>query len=187
MPGDLPDAAHHAAADLHLAGVVSTTSKPQGRGSRYHLTEAGRDLGEVMAALGTWGERLIELAPEHLDPGLILHSWVGRLLDWERLPDRRVVVQFDFRGIPNKKARSWLIFDGERSEACATYPGFEIDLFVEAGARTLIEWHLCRIEWVDALRAERIQVHGPSKLARALPTWKLPSPAAQMKMLGRSG
>ena len=27
-----------------------------------------------MAALGTWGERWIELAPEHLDAGLVLHD-----------------------------------------------------------------------------------------------------------------
>jgi hypothetical protein len=34
---------------------------------------------------------------------------------------------------------------------------------------------------VDALRADRIRVHGPSKLARALPTWNRLSPAAHMK------
>lgn len=164
--------------ELQRAGVVHTTPKAVGRGVRYHLTEAGRDLGDVMAALGTWGERWIELAPEHLDPGLILHAWVGRLCDRERLPERRVVVQFDFHGTPKKKARSWLIFDGERSEVCATHPGFEIDLFVEAEAKALIDWHLARIEWVEALRAGRIRVHGLPTLARALPTWKLPSPAA---------
>ena len=76
-----------------------------------------------MAALGTWGERWIELAPEHLDPGLVLHAWAGRFLAHERLPKRRVVVQFDFWGLPKKKARSWIIFHGERSEVCATPPG----------------------------------------------------------------
>ena len=134
-----------------------------------------------MAALGTWGERWIELAPEHLDAGMVLHSWVDRFLARERLPGRRVVVQFDFWGLPKKKARAWVIFHGERSEVCATYPGFEVDLFVEAEARALIEWHLGRIKWADALRADRIRVHGPSRLARALPTWNLLSPAAHSK------
>jgi DNA-binding HxlR family transcriptional regulator len=166
---------------LRRAGVVSATPNPSGRGSRYHLTEAGKDLGEVMGALGTWGERWIELAPEHLDPGLVLHSWVGRFLARERLPGRRVVVQFDFRDLPKKKARAWMIFHGEHSEVCATYPGFEVDLYVEAEARALIEWHLGRIKWADALRADRIRVHGPSKLARSLPTWNLLSPAAHAK------
>ncbi len=167
--------------ELQRARVVSTTPNPAGRGFLYHLTEAGKDLADVMAALGTWGERWIELAPEHLDPGLVLHSWVGRFLARERLPRRRVVVQFDFWGLPKKKARAWAIFHGQRSEVCATYPGFEVDLFVEAEARALIEWHLGRIKWVDALRADRIRVHGPSKLARALPTWNRLSPAAHIK------
>jgi DNA-binding HxlR family transcriptional regulator len=167
--------------ELRRAGVVSVIPNPSGRGSRYHLTEAGKDLGEVMGALGTWGERWIELAHEHLDPGLVLHSWATRFLARERLPGRRVVVQFDFRELPKKKARAWMIFYGEHSEVCATYPGFDVDLYVEAEARALIEWHLGRIKWADALRADRIRVHGPSKLARSLPTWNLLSPAAHAK------
>ena len=64
-----------------------------------------------------------------------------------------------------------MIFDGERTEVCATYPGFEVELFVEAEPRAIIEWNLGRITWADAVRADRIRVLGPPKLARALPTW----------------
>ena len=61
--------------ELQRAEVVYTTPNPgAGRGFRYHLTEAGKDLGAVMAALGTWGERWTELAPEHLDHGMVLGS-----------------------------------------------------------------------------------------------------------------
>jgi DNA-binding HxlR family transcriptional regulator len=54
---------------LERAGVVHTTPSPSGRGSRYHLTEAGQDLAAVMKALGTWGERWTELAPSTSAPG----------------------------------------------------------------------------------------------------------------------
>ena len=54
---------------------------------------------------------------------MVLHSWVDRFLARERLLGRRVVAQFDFWGLPKNKARSWIIFHGERSEVCATYPG----------------------------------------------------------------
>jgi hypothetical protein len=47
------------------------------------------------------------------------------------------VGQFDFRGNPKRGARAWIIFDGERLEACQTYPGFEVDRFVEAEPRAL--------------------------------------------------
>jgi hypothetical protein len=126
----------------------------------------------------------MELAPEHLDPGMVLHSWVNWYLARKSLPKRRVVAQFDFRGLPKKGARLWIIFDGERSEVCQTYPGFEVDLFVDAEPRALAEWHLGRIEWPDALRAERIRVFGLRPLARALPTWNLRSAAAQVRHSG---
>jgi DNA-binding MarR family transcriptional regulator len=167
--------------ELERAGVVQTTPNPSGRGSRYHLTEAGKDLAAVMQALGTWGERWMELAPEHLDPGVVLHSWVNWYLAMERLPERRVVVRFQFPGLPRKGAELWIIFDGERSEVCRKDPGFEVELFVQAEPAALAEWHLGRIEWTDALRAERIRVLGPASLARALPTWNHRSAAAQAR------
>ena len=165
--------------DLQRVGVVQTVPNPNGHGFRYHLTDAGADLAQVMKALGTWGERWMELAPEHLDPGVVLHSWVSWYLAHEQLPDRRVVVHFRFPGLPKKGAELWIIFDGEHSEVCRKDPGFEVDLYVQAEPAALAEWHLGRIEWADALRAERIRLLGPAALARALPTWNRRSPAAQ--------
>lgn len=166
--------------ELERAGVIETMPNPSGRGSRYFPTEAGRDLVTVMKAMGTWGERWIELSPHHLDPGFVLHAWVNWYLERDRLPDRRVVVRFDFPGLPGKVKTMWVIFDGERSEICRKDPGFEPDLFVEADARALAEWHLGRIEWIDALRNEQIRVLGHSSLARALPTWNRRSEASRL-------
>jgi hypothetical protein len=45
----------------------------------------------------------------------------------------------------------------------------------------LAEWHLGRIEWVEALRSEWIAVVGPPSLARSLPTWNRRSEAAQAR------
>ena len=167
--------------ELARAGVVEIVPAPTGRGHRYRPTEAGRDLAGVMAAMGTWGERWIELAPEHLDPGMVLHSWVHWYPERQRLPDRRVVVEFTFPDRPRKGGTLWVIFDGDRSEVCQTYPGFEVDLFVVARSRPLAEWHLGRIDWADALRDGSIAVSGPSRLAKALPTWNRRSAAARVR------
>jgi DNA-binding HxlR family transcriptional regulator len=165
---------------LERAGVIATIPNPAGRGSLYLPTEAGRDLLTVMKAMGAWGERWIELGPHHVDPGFVLHAWVNWYLERDRLPDRRVVVRFDFPKLPGKVKTMWVIFDGERSEICRKDPGFEPDLFVEADARALAEWHLGRIEWVDAIREEQIRVSGPVSLARALPTWNRRSGASRL-------
>jgi hypothetical protein len=121
----------------------------------------------------------MELAPEHLDPGVVLHSWCSWYLDRAQLPSTRVVVKFAFPDRPIKGGLLWVIFDGDRSEVCLHDPGFEIDLYVEAESRALAEWHLGRIEWADAIRTERIRVSGARALARALPTWNLRSAAAR--------
>jgi DNA-binding HxlR family transcriptional regulator len=157
--------------ELERAGVVWSEANPSGRGSLYHLTEAGQDLKELLYALGTWGERWLELAPEHVDPYVVLWAWCAWYLERDRLPDHRVVVRFEFPDQPLSSRWFWVVFDGERSEVCRKDPGYEVDLVVEAESMALAEWHLGRVEWDDALRADRIRVAGPRRIGRMLPTW----------------
>ena len=157
--------------ELDRTGVIEVLPNPNGRGNRYVPTEAGRDLRSVMLALGTWGERWMELAPEHLDPGVVLNSWCQFYLAYDALPNRRVVVRFEFPEQPVKGNRLWLIFNGEDSEVCRTDPGFNEDLIVTAESRAIAEWHLGRTEWSRAVADGTIEVAGSPSLARALPTW----------------
>lgn len=57
--------------ELERTGVITRHRHPTTRGATYAMTEAGEDLRNVMLALGSWGERWMELAPEHLDPGVV--------------------------------------------------------------------------------------------------------------------
>lgn len=173
--------------DLHRAGVINVQPNPAGRGNIYTPTEAGRDLGDVMAALGTWGERWIELAPEHLDPGVVLESWVRLYLNTETLPDHRVVVRFRFPDLPTKGNELWCIFNGSDSEVCRTHPGFDEDLIATLKSTTLAEWHLGRITWSKALAEHHIEVSGPRPLAQALPTWNKKSGWAHLDTGHRRG
>ena len=82
---------------LERLRIVESAPKPQGRGRHYQLTPAGHDLFKVCASLGEWGARWLEIAPEHLDPFVALWSMCNALRR-DRLPDRRVVIRFDFTG-----------------------------------------------------------------------------------------
>ena len=157
--------------ELEAAGVIQTSRNANGRGSRYSLTPAGRGLDQVMLAFGLWGERWLDLAPPHLDPGVVLDSWVRWYLARDALPASRVVARFDFPDRPRKADQLWIVFDGERTEVCRTNPGFVEDLVVTAESRALVDWHLGRVDWSAAVRTGRIDVAGPPRLARALPTW----------------
>jgi DNA-binding HxlR family transcriptional regulator len=168
--------------ELEQAGVI-TVDRTAGRRVVYQLTRAGSDLSDVMLSLGTWGERWLELGPPHLDPGVVLDSWVRWYLARDALPDRRVVVRFDLPDRPRKANQLWMIFDGDRTEVCRTNPGFAEDLIVTAASRALAEWHLGRIAWADALRTGQIDVAGLPSLARALPTWNKRSGWARLEIV----
>jgi len=156
---------------LERVGAIRRSPKGNGRGWRYEVTDMGRELRDVLFTMGKWGERWLELAPEHTDPGVVLHSWWTLYLDHEHLPDNRVVARFDFPDQPIKGNQHWFIFNKGDSEVCRTDPGFDTDLVVTAESKAFTEWHLGRLEWADAVRNAQIQVAGPRALARALPTW----------------
>src|SRR5438105_10763512 len=84
---------------LEDAGVIQ--SRPAGRGREYRLSQAGAEFHGVIEGLGAWGQRWIHgrASAENLDAMLLMWN-VRRRLAVDRLPDRRVVVRFDFRGVP---------------------------------------------------------------------------------------
>jgi DNA-binding HxlR family transcriptional regulator len=172
---------------LEQVGVVRTRPKPRGRGVAYELTDAGRDLWGVLSALRDWGERWLEVGDEHTNPRLVLWAWSTVYLARERLPERRVLIRFQFSDLPPERRRVWLLAERGEAELCEKHPGFEEDVVVETDSRTLARWHVRDLEWADALRAGHIRVQGARALARALPTWNrrgLPAGPARLTPQG---
>ncbi len=164
---------------LERLGIVESSPKAQGRGHRYRLTSSGYDLFTVCEALGEWGARWLELAPENLDPFVALWSMCTALRR-DRLPDRRVVIRFDFTGIGSHE-RFWLLVEHGETEICKTYPGADVDLYVAAEAEAFVKWHAGQLSWAEAVRADRVRLDGPAWLARAFPTWNGRSMFAHVK------
>jgi DNA-binding HxlR family transcriptional regulator len=158
--------------ELERAGVIEIRPKPGGRGSTYEPTKAGRELSEVMLALEHWGRKWAELKPEHAHPGVVLWVWANFFLDRDRLPQRRVVVCFEYPTLPGSARRSWLLIERGDAEYCLKHPGGEVELIVVVNdPLAFARWHMGQIEWSDALRSGAIEVTGSRALARALPTW----------------
>ena len=77
---------------LEREGVVDRRVTGDGRTGSYRLTDAGYELGGVVAALNDWGVRwrVPDGGPSDIDPdGLML--WVRRHVVLDQLPARRVV------------------------------------------------------------------------------------------------
>ena len=115
--------------ELERAGVLEIRPKPSGRGSVYEPTPAGKDLAGVLEAIGGWAERWTEMQGEHADPDVVLWSWSQTFLRRDLLPDRRVVVRFEFTRHA-RRVRLWLLAEGREVEICRFDPGFGDDLVV---------------------------------------------------------
>ncbi len=100
-------------------------------------------------------------------------------------PDRRVVIRFDFTG-RQRPERYWLLIEHGDTEICKTYPGLDEDLYITAEAEAFVKWHAGQLSWAEATRNRRIQLHGPSWLVRAFPTWNARSAFAHIKPVSRT-
>lgn len=157
--------------ELERAGVIRSSPKPNGQGSTYALTEAGADLVDVVDSLGRWGETWVEVLPEHADPGFALWAWCQVQLDHSRLPDRRVVVQFEFPDERSGNRFFWLLIQDGDAEVCVSDPGDEPGLRVVARSAAFVDWHRGAMPWTEAVRSGAITLTGDRSLVRAFPSW----------------
>jgi DNA-binding HxlR family transcriptional regulator len=155
---------------LAHVGIIERKPLAHGRGSEYHLTDAGRAFGPVIESLGTWGYKWSShnLRDEHLDPDFLM--WVlHRLVRTEDLPNHRVVVYFQLRQTP--KRRYWLVLNRPEVDVCLFDPGFEVDLEVVADAKTLADICLGHVRVRDAISRGWLTLLGARQLRKDFCSW----------------
>jgi DNA-binding HxlR family transcriptional regulator len=160
--------------ELEAAGVIASEPGETGHGHAYRLTPAGLEFRNALEALGTWGQRwTIRVQPQNLDAGLLMWN-IRRRIVRDRLPDRRVVVTFLYRGLPAtyRGARQfWLLLERSDVDVCLTDPGFEVDLYIDADIAAMVEVWLGDTTFADAVRARTIIISGSPSLAKQFPSW----------------
>ncbi len=156
---------------LEQAGVIQTRPRSGRRGRIYELTEAGRELWDVIQPMAAWAERWVERQPEHTDPSFVLWAWVHVHLQRERLPEQRVVVRFEFPDQKPPHHLFWILAERGNAELCYSHPKYEHDVSIVARSQAFTRWHVGEIEWRQALRSGEIQVEGPRRLASTVHTW----------------
>ena len=159
---------------LEATGVIVRRLHP-GRRVEYQLTRAGHDLQRIIDVLGSWGARWAfgDPRPSELDPILLLW-WMRRHVHRDRLPQERVVVEFDFRG--GHSGTYWLVFNRSDISLCLQHPKFEVDVRVHADIAVLYRVWLGRDKFAEALARRQIRLAGPPELVRAFPRWFAWSP-----------
>lgn len=162
--------------EMQRAGIVAKTRKQNGHGYLYFLTDAGKDLVDVIGSLGTWGERWVEVTTEHSDPGFALWAWCQAQMDESQLPEKRTVIAFAFPDQPPTNRYYWFLVENGEAEICYSDPGDDPALEVEAESLPFVNWHRGALEWPQAVRSGQIRLRGSRELARSLPKWNTHMP-----------
>jgi hypothetical protein len=146
----------------------------------YILTEAGRDLGAVVEAMGNWGQKWVDadLSLANLDPALLMWD-MRRNLDPSPMPGSRAVIAFRYGDQPADRRDWWLIVEpGEPVDLCSVEPGFEIDLTVETDLRCMTEIWMGLTTVDREARRDRLILTGDPRLAGTMQRWLGLSPFA---------
>jgi DNA-binding HxlR family transcriptional regulator len=162
--------------ELERTGVVARSA-----GGEYRLTSAGEEFRDVIVRLGEWGQRwTTRVNRERLDSVLLMWD-LRRRIALERLPEQRLCVRFDYRGVPVRQLRTfWLILERNEADVCSKDPGFEVDLFVDAELSAFTRVWLGDISFAQALQRGAIRLSGERRWMQAFPSWLLLSSLAQV-------
>ena len=156
---------------LERVGVIERRTTG-GQAVEYALTPAGEELRPIIELMGVWGQRWArgDVSARQMDASLLMWD-IHRNIVTALLPPERVVVQFHLRGSIDKKSRFWLVLQNGAADVCLADPGYDVDVAVEGHVRTMVDYWMGHIEFADAVRSGDLDVTGPRRLVRALPTW----------------
>jgi DNA-binding HxlR family transcriptional regulator len=160
-------------------GIAERREEVPGR-PQYWLTPAGRDLEEFVFGLGEWAIRWAyfgDPTDDQLDNSHLIWRWRRGVLR-ERVPDRRVVVEFVLTCPSGVVERIWLVIEPHDVEACVRHPGFDVDIEVRTTSRELHRIWMGRTTIPGAIRAGTLEIDGDRSLVRAFPRWFAFSPFA---------
>jgi DNA-binding HxlR family transcriptional regulator len=137
----------------------------------YELTEAGRELADVVRELGTWGQRWLPrtLPREQLDADALLWD-IRRRICMDELPPTPIVARFQFIDARGRASTRFLLMRRSEVSVCSINPGFPEELRITASLRTLTAWWRGDLSLTEA-RAEGMLVEGKREWVRAFPRW----------------
>ncbi len=150
--------------ELVFAGAVRKIAGE--RGPEYELTEAGKELAAVVAALGTWGQRWLPRSAvdedNDLEPLLVD---MQRRVRFEALPKDPIVVRFEV----DQRLRRFMLLKPTEASICSNNPGFP-ELSIRSPISALVAWWRGDCSFFQT-RRRGLQITGKAKLVREFPDW----------------
>jgi DNA-binding HxlR family transcriptional regulator len=155
---------------LERAGIIERRQRLDGKGTEYHLTPAGEELGPVLFQIGVWSERWLRrpIFEQTPDTGLLMW-WMRGTVKTDALPAGRTVIHFRFRRAPEKLRYFWLVLP--EADLCLSDPGFGVDITVRSDAKSLTAIWMGDLGLNEALSNSAVELEGRRELVRSFPKW----------------
>ncbi|GIL41320.1 winged helix-turn-helix transcriptional regulator [Roseiterribacter gracilis] len=150
---------------LVFAGAI--TRSDGAYGPEYDLTESGKELFNLVSALGTWGQRWLPrvASDEDLDLEPLLID-MQRRVRFDAIPKDPVVVRFDIR----KHKPHFLLLRTSEASLCTHNPGFPEAVVIRAPLHALVAWWRGDMAFANARRAG-LAIEGSKNFVRDFPGW----------------
>lgn len=167
--------------ELENAGIVKRRKRRGNGRYSYELTEAGRELENIITNLAVWGQQWArDNDMDDLDLGFLAWSMSLRI-NKDLMPPNRTVLEFEFSGAPTDFRRFWLVNNEGKVDTCFKHPGYDTDLLIRADLRTFVEtWRGFR-DLRKEIRASRIRLSGKRALVKSFPDWLMLSMFANVE------
>jgi len=156
--------------ELERRGLVSHEAGRPGHQGVYALTEPGQALTPIVWAMGAWAAEWIFGDPrdEECD-GLTLIWRTHQAAIPAKLPEARTVVHLVLTGAGG--AQGWLDIQRPGITVCKDDQGLTVDLALEADTAQMHRWLVGLVPFRELVATKNARFLGPSRLARAFPTW----------------
>jgi len=153
-------------------GSSSVANAKVGREPSIGSRRSGNALRPIISELGHWGlvHARDSLTLEDLDPTFLLWGFRKRAIR-DALPDRRIVVRFEFSGVPANRSKFrvlWLLLERSDVDVCVKDPGYPVDVVMHGKIIDFVSVYLGHALWRDMV-GKKLFIKGDRDLVRSLP------------------
>jgi len=153
-------------------GLIERKRSNDQKSWEYHLTQAGRELEPIVMSLGEWGARWVRSQMSKNDLSVELLMWdMRRTINCAALPQRRIVLHFEFKDLDKKFNNWWMLAENNVIDLCIDDPGFDSDVTFVSDLRTMTQLWLGDTTLSEARSSGKLDVSGSSTLTRNIPKW----------------
>lgn len=160
-------------AEMERMGLIERI-EDRARGTvDYVRTQMALDLEPAMDALSIWAQRNIQAEVALADGNLsMLMEYIRKNLVTDALPQRRLVMRFNFSDGPDPHRTWFLLVDpGAPCDVCVSLPAVDVDLYLELSKISLQAVCSGRSTVPRELGAGRMFITGDPLLMRTITQW----------------